>query len=720
MRSRRVGGAFALGVALVGATALAQPPPSPPPTFRPPASSTPPPDLGTLPSQELRAHFGADIAARLVRSPDPNERLRGLQRAAASKSSEGLTILVRESEVTGAARRDARAMIEVARGLAGFLTEQSAKSALLALVSVPTTATPSRPPGARGATREYSLDESQHAARTEMARAIAAIALASSGDPRAYESLVALARGSGAGQAAAAIGLAVHPPTQPGTLGAIALTTPATVRLAAQIGDLRTLENIRGLVRASDPLLRSAAFLALGELGDMRAIEPATAAVTDRDPRVRAAAVEALVLLGGAERAKHIETLIGDDATADIGVRLAERTFSLGIVKALAARAIATGDASLRAAAIVALGRSPLPAAVQALVELMKNGALHSDVASAIARSPAPNAMTAIEAMAVAAPAATKRLGVRAYVVRFLARGAKSDRMEELASRLAASSDAQDRGVGVGALVALGRRALDEALADKDARVRRAAAVASLVDPRPATFATLLARLATEKDDATREVLAIGMLDGDPDGRVPTLTLVERTESAAADAPLAVLALARRGDDAYAAKVEALLVSRDPIVRAHAARGLAIGTYKDAIGRIAAALAYEADVGVRRVMVRALASRAGDAAAPARVEALRAAALDPDGVVRAVAARALAGGAIGARGASDVAWLHLATSDGGAPPPSMTGALYRADGLAVPIAFDDEGFAIVPGSPPGEARLVLAPRVPTYDAPKAE
>ena len=45
------------------------------------------------------------------------------------------------------------------------------------------------------------------------------------------------------------------------------------------------------------------------------------------------------------------------------------------------------------------------------------------------------------------------------------------------------------------------------------------------------------------------------------------------------------------------------------------------------------------------------------------------------------------------------------------------GSLVRADGLAIPIAFDDDGYAIIPGLPPGEARLVLAPRLPSYKAP---
>lgn len=724
MNRRRLGVAFGACVVLAGASALAQPPPPPRPIPPRPAGSTT--STGNLDrSNELRAHFGGDMAARLLRSPDPNERLRGIARAAAAKSPDALALLVRESEPAGAARRDARAMIEIARALAGYLGEQSAKTALVAIVNAPTTSAPSRPPGVvRTGPRELTLDEADHAARTQLARDIAAIALASSGDARAYESLVTIARGAGPGQSAAHLALSIHPPQQPGLLGPVTVTTPGMARLAAQIGDLRAIEYLRALVKAGDPVLRATAFVALGEIGDMRTVEAASAAVTDRDARVRASAVEALVLLGAADRAKHVEALIGDEATAAVGIRLAERTFSAGIVKALAARVVASADPSLRAAAIVALGRSPMPAGIQALVELMKNGTLHSDIASAIARSPSPIAMQAIEAMGVAAPASTKRLGVRAYVVRVLTRGEPSARLDELVDKLAASADARDRAVGVGALVALGRRPLDAALTDKDARVRRAAAVASLADgPRPAALAALLAHIAGEKDDATREALALGLLDGDVDARVPTSTLIDRADSAHADAPLSVLALARRGDEAHSAKVDQYLESRDPILRAHAARGLGISTYKDAVGRLAAAFAYEADVGVRRAIVRALASRGGgDATAPSRLETLRTAAgLDPDGVVRSIAARALARGAAtapSARALTDVAWLHLASADGQAPPANMTGAVYRADDVAVPIAFDDEGFAIVPGMPPGESRLVLAPRLPSYEAPK--
>lgn len=56
------------------------------------------------------------------------------------------------------------------------------------------------------------------------------------------------------------------------------------------------------------------------------------------------------------------------------------------------------------------------------------------------------------------------------------------------------------------------------------------------------------------------------------------------------------------------------------------------------------------------------------------------------------------------------------TRDGGAPPGEpFAGSLVRSDGVAVPIVFDEEGYAVVPNLPPGEARVILAPRLPSDD-----
>jgi hypothetical protein len=200
---------------------------------------------------------------------------------------------------------------------------------------------------------------------------------------------------------------------------------------------------------------------------------------------------------------------------------------------------------------------------------------------------------------------------------------------------------------------------------------------------------------------------------------VPTLTLVDRAQQGGPDAPLAALALARRTDDELRDKVDALLASRDPVIRAHVARGLGESHTPDATGRLARAYLWEPDGSVRRALVAALAMRpAEEAHAPARREALELAArLDPDRVVQ-VAARAALTGSEAPHGAPsrEVAWLRLAVTEGATLAEDMTGSLVDAEGIAWPVVFDADGYALVPGLPAGEAHLRLAPRVPAYDA----
>jgi hypothetical protein len=242
----------------------------------------------------------------------------------------------------------------------------------------------------------------------------------------------------------------------------------------------------------------------------------------------------------------------------------------------------------------------------------------------------------------------------------------------------------------------------------------------ALAAPTPETLRALLTQRALEKDDATRAILAIGLLEGDPDGKVSTSALVDAAESGGPDAPLAAMALARRGDEAHESKVDALLHARDPVTRAHVARGLGASSARAASGRLADAYAYEPSALVRRAIVQALAARTGDGTAPSRKDTLDAAAyLDPDRTVRWLAGRALTGRPAELRADTlvEVAWLRVQGVDGQSPSAAagpFTAALVRADGLALPIAFDDEGYALVPGVPPGEARLVLTPRVPPF------
>jgi hypothetical protein len=64
----------------------------------------------------------------------------------------------------------------------------------------------------------------------------------------------------------------------------------------------------------------------------------------------------------------------------------------------------------------------------------------------------------------------------------------------------------------------------------------------------------------------------------------------------------------------------------------------------------------------------------------------------------------------------EVAWIVLAPAEGASLPATITGLLVGSDGVGTPLAFDDDGFALVPGAPTGEAHLRLAASLPAYSA----
>ncbi len=700
---------------------------------RRPTTPLPPVSSATLAASlpgNVRAHVGTDYAARLLRSTDPDERIRGIQRAAAIGSAETIALLVQATESSPAVRSDSRAIIELARGLARFADQERVRTALLLIVSSGSPGVVGRLQSARSSDA-LALEEGDPVARTELARHIAAIALARSGTERALEQLYGVARGGGSGQSAAMLALTVQPPRDPGFFGTAGTTMPASVvRLLGQLGDLRALEILHAATRTSDVAVRGAALVSLAELGDERTIGLARAAIAEADARLRAAAGEAFVLLSAPERYKAVSALVSDEATTAIGIRLAERVYNAEITKLLAVRAIDHPDRELRAAAIRSLGRSPEPTAATALAvpQIMTDPTFGYVAALALARSPAPNAMPIITTLA--AGKTTAALGVRAYVVRALVRGERSDAGDAILSGLAASKDGRSRALGVFGRVALGIVSLESALGDTDPRVRRAAAMASLARPSHASARALLSRLTTERDEPTRQVLSAGLLNGDPDGLLTTTWLVDRAEAGGADAALSTFSLARRADERFDRKVGQLLGSKDAVLRAHTARGLGSAPLADASGRLASAYAYETDVNVRRAIIAALVARTRDATAPARRSTLETASqLDPDGPTRQAARAGLS--TVGVAGARDLdgalgapihqerletAWLRITLDGGAAPNDVFLGSVVRSDGVAIPVAFDDDGFAIVTGLPPGEARLVLAPRLPAYKA----
>src|SRR4029079_9751159 len=203
------------------------------------------------------------------------------------------------------------ALVELARGLARFADQERTRTAPLLIVNAGSPGLAGRPPQPGRSSDALALEEGDPVARAELARQIAAIALARSGTDRALEQLYGIARGGGSGQAAAMLALMLQPPRDPGFYGTAGTTMPASVvRMLGQLGDLRSLEILHAATRTSDVGVRGAAIVSLGELGDERAIGLARTAIAESDARLRASAGEAFVLLSAPERFKAVAALI--------------------------------------------------------------------------------------------------------------------------------------------------------------------------------------------------------------------------------------------------------------------------------------------------------------------------------------------------------------------------------------------------------------------------
>jgi HEAT repeat protein len=694
-------------------------------------------EAGAIRSPSLRDRIGIGRAALLMRSNDVDERLRGVEQVASLRTPEALALLERVTgrlasggldprlPAEGTARSDPRALLVAVRGLAMWTDQDAARAALAAIVDAPNASLgpPIHPgdsdafdrPGipAGGAAADDAVSDS---ARIGLARSEAAMALARTGNADALGALLAIGRRAGPGQGPALDAIATVPSSGPIILGNIAQETHAVIALAGEMADLRTIDAIAGMVRSSDPAVRAAAITALAVAGDARDVEAARDAATDHEPSVRVAAAEALVRLGAPDAEKVVAALVTDDATALDGLRLIQDVQGEDVTKAAAARAIASADPVIRVASVVALGRQTSPAAVSVLEMLASDPRLGGDAACSLAHSPSPVALGAIEGLARGA--ASRRLAARAYFVRRYTRGERSGPMDAVIEGLARSTDPSDRVVGAQARFAFGVTTVDDALGDADPRVRRAIAMSALSKWTERARSALLERMTEEPDDPTRVVLAVGLIDGDPLGVVPASTLFARANGARADAPLAARALMRRAGNVPPEWVDALMGSPDVILRAQAARGLGDSRAPDAAARLARAYAWEADAQVRRALIGGLVGRGAQSSAGPPQQALEiAATLDPDPEVRWLAEhdRAYARGVDGS-GIPEVAWIRLAPADGAALPTDETAVLVTSDGDTLPVAFDDDGYALVPGVPPGQTWLRLAPRLPTYSA----
>jgi HEAT repeat protein len=678
---------------------------------------TPEPVVEDMPSTPLRAHFGTDHAELLLRGADSAQVRQGIVRAAAAGTPEAVALIVAQATQ---GTNDDLTLIELARALAPFAKEEAPRTRLIAMLSA--IARPGRATARSGAQREegsmghaLALTTAASAARVEFARQIATRALVASHDPKALEAVFTAAKESGISQQNAQRALASDP-SATASASILPPTAAGAARALAQTGDLRALDALLSKAQGNvETATRAASLIALGQLGDGRARAVAIASFADADAHVRAAAGETLVLLDAPERFHAVAALLASPDTAAAGIRLAHQAQDVDVVKALAARLAAVSEQGTRADIVAALGRGiATDEGLKLLVSVAGDPRLGGDAVQALARSPNASAMAALEQIAAQRAAPLRRLAVRGYVVRSLLRGDRSSVIDGVIDQLRASPDKTDRAVATFARVALGRASASASLDDHEPAIRRAAAMGSLAGYDGHSLPAqdeLLSHLAREPDDATRTVLAIGLLGGDPHALVPTFTLLQRVEAGSADAPLSATALAARKGDSLKDKIDALAESTDPVMRAHVARGLGASEEPSATGRLAEAARYEGEPLVRLAQTTALARRS---VAPVRTELLAITArFDPEARIRDVAARALANATPPAPWpVHEVAWLRVATAAGQPPAETMVASYVTSEGIAIPIAFDADGYALVAGIPPGDGRLILAPTLP--------
>lgn len=738
-----------------------------PPRVRPSRSKTttvtaPSLDAGTA----FRTHFGIELATTLVRSDLPEERLRGIERASALGGPEARVLLAQalapltqgrdgragatQDPIVGAARRDGRALVAATRGLARELVEESrmpgfARAQALNVAPSPAPSARVDDAGAPGRTGVVIPDagradgvrtialvgtmlalfgaaDSTQPELEQLARAIAARALALSGDPHAMEALVTHARGEDRFQTPAIAALRARAVA----VGAVdwlmpPFLSPAVVRIAGEIGDLRAVVPLLTAVRSPDGKLREAAVIALAQLGAPRTGDTARMLLKDSDPAVRAGAASALIRIGASDAALVVAALLADDSTRERAVTLASEVESPDVVRVLHEYAARPGDDSLRRRIVAALSRHRSDAAASALAKLVSDPLLAGDAVGALGRSRARGARGLLDALARAGSGPMRRLGVRGLLLRALVHGVDKDAALDTARAIATSRDPLDRALFIQVHVALGAVSVAHGLAERDATARAAALMGALARMDERTCEAISARRAIETDRVVRTLLASGFACARGAEGVSSAELWDRARNGGPDAPLSQLGLAARSHDRDDGEIPAWFTSRDPLVRSHVARGLGVASRTDSSGRLARALLYETDANVRRVMVRALAERSAEDSPAAREALTTIAEWDPEDDLRALAEGVLRGDARpAATEPKDAAWLKLATRVGANHGRGAALAtVQQSNGLAIPIAFDADGYALVPGLPPGGIQLVLAPLLPTEQASAA-
>lgn len=502
------------------------------------------------------------------------------------------------------------------------------------------------------------------------------IALARSGDLRAVETLYARLIGR------KSEGVAPKPPE---TKGAKA-TKPETPE--------KTPETTKKLEPVLEHEALAAVLDALADADDGRALPLAKAQLTSEDGNVVAAAVRVLVRLGAKERFSAVEQIIASENFGRLGLQLAPAAPTAKTVGATVARRDAPADPEERELARAALAKIDAPKAAESLAK-------HAlDLRDPASRIDTPGLDDALALGRNPSPVVDERIAELAK---------KSDAL----AFVAYASAALTRGTTPDGFAAF----LEAGAASKDPARRQRAAFATV-----ALLGGSGTRLSTSEDVPTRAgaLAAMGRAERGRTAAISGFSNEKRERALRAmsvfpDAPLAAEGWASSAERDDLAGLGTALRTGTRFQKVHLSSGLARATLPAATGLLARAALDEADVIVRRALVRALAARP-ETTAPVRAEALATlAATDPDREIRAVATAAGQGAPIpdAPHGLRRLVVLRI-TGEGDGSATKMPLSQFRAlwvdgRGRARPISFDDEGFAFAVTDDDGDGTLLLAP-----------
>jgi len=413
------------------------------------------------------------------------------------------------------------------------------------------------------------------------------------------------------------------------------------------------------------------------------------------------------VLARATDAPRAIAILLADPATRSTALRLAFDAPTPQLSPSLAGFLTISTPAQ-RASTLLSLARCGGPVAARTLEKQLGNAASpDTDALFAMAHLAGPEARSVLERLLSKPP--TRRAAARAALVRFAALGEKLDGLRAALEALNASADPSDRATGAQGLAQLGLEPVRDLISARDPARVRGACRAALVLGREARQSC--ADLVRDGVAAPVRDAASIVLTGDIEpSQTSTASLLTWAES---DDPLALVyarALGARDDDIYRPRLRLLLASGNPLLRGQVVLGLGRSTSPSWVSMLVDAAEFELDPAVRRLVVRAFSATN----APQRLEFLRQTAqLDPDDGARELARLALAGARLD-RPASGTrtAWVSLSPNTSQARTAlSRAVIVVPASGFAIGAVSDEDGVLLVPGLPPGDMRIQLAPAV---------